>query len=149
MWRNADSSIASPVGSRYFFCKSFSSEPAFTPIRIGTLWWRAAATTSLTFWSLPILPGLIRRQSAPTSATAMAILWSKWISAMSGMDTRFFISAKAATLSIVGVDTRIKSAPASTHRWICATVASTSQVFVFVILCTLMGASPPMATLPT
>src|SRR5699024_11580737 len=59
------------------------------------------------------------------------------------------ISAKALTVSIVGVDTRIKSAPASTQRSIWATVASTSQVSVLVMLCTLIGASPPIATSPT
>ena len=74
IWRIADSSIASPVGSPYFFWMSFSSDPAFTPIRILMPWCLAAAITSRTFCSLPILPGLIRKQSAPASATASAIL---------------------------------------------------------------------------
>ena len=145
----ADSSIASPVGSVYLRWISFSKEPALTPMRIGILWCLAQATTSRTLASLPILPGLIRKQSAPASATASAILWSKCTSAISGTLTCLRISLKALTVSIVGVDTRIISAPASTQRWICATVAATSQVSVLVILCTLIGASPPIATLPT
>jgi (E)-4-hydroxy-3-methylbut-2-enyl-diphosphate synthase len=52
------STIASGVGSVYFFCKSFSKDPAFTPIRIGILWSLADATTSATLSARPILPGL-------------------------------------------------------------------------------------------
>ena len=70
---NADSTSASALGSPYFFCKSFSSEPAFTPTLIGTLLCFAAAITSLIFASFPIFPGLSRKQSA-ASATYKAIL---------------------------------------------------------------------------
>lgn len=52
----------------------FSSEPAFTPILIGTLFFLQAATTSLTFKSLPILPGLNLILEKPISAQATAIL---------------------------------------------------------------------------
>ena len=58
----------------YFFCKSFSRDPALTPIRIGIPLSFAAATTSLIRSSLPIFPGLIRKQSAPYPATFKAIL---------------------------------------------------------------------------
>src|SRR5690606_1918956 len=50
---------------------------------------------------------------------------------------------------MVGTETRTISAPTSSRRWICATVASTSQVSVLVMLCTEIGASPPTGTLPT
>src|SRR5262245_3481939 len=48
-----------------------------------------------------------------------------------------------------GQETRTISAPAFSSAWICATVALTSEVSVFVIDCTEMGASPPTITLPT
>ena len=41
------------------------------------------------------------------------------------------------------------SAPASAARSICASVAATSGVGVFVMVCTLIGASPPTRTEPT
>src|SRR3990167_6163498 len=66
-WRNADSTRASGVGSPYFFCRSFSSEPALTPMRIEMPRSRAASTTALTRSARPILPGLMRRQSTPGS----------------------------------------------------------------------------------
>jgi len=61
----------------------------------------------------------------------------------------FRISANAAAASIEGTETRTMSAPAATQRWICATVAATSQVSVLVMVCTVIGASPPTWTLPT
>ena len=74
MWRSADSTSASAFGSPYLVCSSASSEPALTPMRIGTPWWRAQAITSATLASLPMLPGLMRRQSAPISAALSAHL---------------------------------------------------------------------------
>ena len=41
------------------------------------------------------------------------------------------------------------SAPASAQACTCATVAATSVVSVFVIVCTLIGAPPPTGTAPT
>ena len=41
------------------------------------------------------------------------------------------------------------STPASSARRICATVPGTSVVSVLVIVCTVIGASPPTGTLPT
>ena len=64
-WRIADSRSASGVGSPYFSCKSRSNEPPLTPIRIGMLCSRAESTTARIRSSLPMLPGLIRKQSAP------------------------------------------------------------------------------------
>ena len=49
----ADSTSASALGSTYFFCKSFSKDPAFTPTLIGTSKSLAAEITSLIFFSLP------------------------------------------------------------------------------------------------
>jgi hypothetical protein len=46
-----------------------------------------------------------------------------------------------------GTETRTISAPAASRALIWATVAATSQVSVLVMLCTLIGASPPTATL--
>ena len=43
---------------------------------------------------------------------------------------------------------RTMSAPASAHALICATVPSTSRVFVVVIVCSTSGWSLPMRTLP-
>jgi hypothetical protein len=59
------------------------------------------------------------------------------------------ISRKASAASILGTEIRTMSAPACLKASICATVAATSQVSVLVMLCTLIGASPPTATLPT
>ena len=41
------------------------------------------------------------------------------------------------------------STPARSARLICATVAATSVVSVLVIVCTVIGASPPTGTRPT
>jgi hypothetical protein len=44
---------------------------------------------------------------------------------------------------------RTMSAPASAQACTCATVAFTSVVSVLVMVCTVIGASPPTATGPT
>src|SRR6185312_3273502 len=59
------------------------------------------------------------------------------------------ISFKAAVASAVGQDTRMMSAPASSQRRIWSIVALASSVGVFVIVWTLIGASPPTGTEPT
>src|SRR3990167_4906398 len=148
-WRSADSTRACGVGSPYFFCRSFSSEPALTPMRIGIPRSRAASTTALTRSARPILPGLMRRQSTPSSATRRAIWESKWISASSGRLTCCLILPKASAASMSGTEMRTISAPASCRRRTWATVAATSLVSVLVMLCTAMGASPPTGTEPT
>ena len=50
---------------------------------------------------------------------------------------------------MVGTETRTISAPTPSNARIWATVASTSQVSVLVMLCTEIGASPPTGTEPT
>ena len=71
---SADSTSASGLGSPYFSSRCFSSEPALTPMRMDTLWSRAAWITSRTRSGLPMLPGLMRRQAAPLWAASMARL---------------------------------------------------------------------------
>ena len=56
-------------------------------------------------------------------------------------------TAFAASMS--GIAMRTMSAPAACMARICWTVASTSQVLVEHMVCTLTGALPPTATLPT
>ena len=73
-WYSALSTSASGLGSPYFSSRCFSSEPAFTPMRMEQPWSRAALMTSFTRSSLPMLPGLMRRQAAPLSAASMARL---------------------------------------------------------------------------
>ena len=41
------------------------------------------------------------------------------------------------------------SAPASSQRRVCSIVATASSVGVLVMVCTVIGASPPTGTLPT
>src|SRR4051812_9597123 len=59
------------------------------------------------------------------------------------------ISLSAAVESGVGHDTRMMSAPASSQRRIWSIVALASSVGVFVMVCTVIGASPPTGTEPT
>jgi hypothetical protein len=59
------------------------------------------------------------------------------------------ISRSAAVLSVSGQETRTISAPASSQRRIWSIVAFASLVSVLVMVCTAMGASPPMGTRPT
>ncbi len=147
--RSADSTIAVAFGSLYLRSRSLPKEPALTPIRMGIFRSLQALTTDRTRSLLPIFPGLIRKQSTPSSATLSAILWSKWISETKGTDTCRRISPKASAASKLGTETRTISAPTDSRRLICATVASTSSVLVLVILWTAIGASPPTGTGPT
>ena len=59
------------------------------------------------------------------------------------------ICFSAAVDASSGQETRMMSAPASSHRLIWSTVARTSSVGVLVMVCTVIGASPPTGTLPT
>ncbi|MNC96016.1 hypothetical protein D3C83_132760 [compost metagenome] len=59
------------------------------------------------------------------------------------------IAGSAAVASAVGHETRMMSAPASSQRRIWSIVAPASSVGVLVIVCTVIGASPPTGTLPT
>ena len=55
----------------------------------------------------------------------------------------------AAVLSWSGHETRMMSAPASSQRRIWSIVALASEVGVLVMVCTVIGASPPTGTEPT
>src|SRR6476469_6745463 len=59
------------------------------------------------------------------------------------------MSFSAAVLSTSGQDTRMMSAPASSHRRIWSIVALASLVNVLVMVWTLTGASPPTGTEPS
>ena len=137
------------VGPPYFASRSFSTDPALTPIRTGIRFARAARKTSIVFLSPPTFPGLIRRQSAPASAQAIASRWSKWMSAMTGIGEPARIFANAAAAFASGTATRAISHPSRASDRICATVARTSRVSVFVMLWTVTGAPPPTGTPPT
>jgi hypothetical protein len=56
---------------------------------------------------------------------------------------------RAAVDSLSGQETRTISAPASAQAWTWAMVAWASEVSVLVIVCTVIGASPPTSTDPT
>ena len=71
-WYSALSTIASGVGPPNFSRMCFSTEPEFTPMRIGR--WRAFAafTTACTRSAPPMLPGFKRILSTPDSIAASA-----------------------------------------------------------------------------
>ena len=71
------------------------------------------------------------------------------MSATIGTLTSRTISASAAVLSSSGHDTRTMSTPAISDSRICAIVAAASLVSVLVMVCTVIGASPPTGTRPT
>ncbi len=71
------------------------------------------------------------------------------MSATMGTGLSRTISRSARVESSSGVETRTMSAPASAARRTWSTVAFTSVVSVFVIVWTVIGASPPTGTLPT
>ena len=70
---SALSTRPSAVTPPYLAIMSFSSEPLFTPTRIGTLCSPAQSTTAFILSRLPILPGFIRILSAPFSIAMIAI----------------------------------------------------------------------------
>ncbi len=71
------------------------------------------------------------------------------MSATIGTFTSCTISFNASALSRSGQETRTMSTPATSARRICATVPATSVVSVLVMVCTVIGASPPTGTRPT
>ena len=110
--------------------------------------WRRASS-----WSLWKFPGLIRTFST-TEATAIAVSEEKWMSATSGTShpaarRRALISCIYGTSCRPGTVIRTSCEPASARRRHCATVASTSYVWVLHIVWTTTGLSPPMRTFPT
>ena len=74
MFLKALSTKASGKGSLYFSSKSYSRDPAFTPILIEQLLFLAALITYFIFLISPIFPGFILRQAAPFSAASIALL---------------------------------------------------------------------------
>src|SRR3954470_5518419 len=145
----ADSTSASGVGDPYFSSSSFSRDPAFTPIRIGTP--RAFASRAINrtlSWYL-MLPGLIRRPWIPASRAAIAYFHWKWMSATTGTVDLAAIATNASASSQWGTATRTMSTPVATSEAICCRVALMSAVLVVVIDCTETGASPPIATRPS
>ena len=71
---SALSTNASGQGSLYFSNKSFSKDPALTPILIEQLLFFAAEITYFIFVLFPIFPGFILRHAAPLSAASIALL---------------------------------------------------------------------------
>ena len=71
------------------------------------------------------------------------------MSATIGTFTAGTMCFSASALSWSGQDTRTMSTPASSARLICAMVPGMSVVSVLVMVCTVIGASPPTGTAPT
>ena len=142
---SALSTSASGVGAPYFSSRSFSSEPAFTPMRIGTPRSFASRAISRTLSWYLMLPGidpqaLDARPRAPPSRTSTGSGCRRrpapWTSRRSRRAPRRPPSA--------GTATRTMSTPAATSDAICCSVALMSAVFVVVIDWIETGASPPI-----
>src|SRR5690606_37055847 len=147
---SADSTSASAVGRPYLASRRGSSEPALTPIRIGTPASAAALAISATLSSnFLMLPGLTRTAAQPASIAAKTYFGWKWMSAITGIGDLRAISGRAAASSADGTATRTIWQPAAVSSAICCKVALTSAVGVVVMDCTEMGASPPTGTSPT
>src|SRR5262245_30280999 len=146
---SALSTSASAVGAPCLARRSFSRDPAFTPIRIGTLRARASRAISRTLSWYLMLPGLIRSPWIPASSAAIAYFHWKWMSATTGTVDLAAMAANASASSQCGTATRTMSTPAATSDAICCSVALMSAVLVVVIDWTRIGASPPMVTSPT
>src|SRR5919108_4074070 len=145
----ADSTRASGVGRPYRARRSFSSDPALTPIRMGTPRALASLAMSRTLSWYLMFPGLIRSPWMPASSAAIAYFHWKWMSATTGIVACSAICFRARASSQWGTATRTISQPAATNAAICWSVAFTSAVFVVVIDWTRIGASPPTSTQPT
>src|SRR4051812_43452596 len=147
---SADSTRASGVALPYLASNRLSSEPALTPMRIGTPAPAAAAAISLTLSSnCRMLPGLTRTAAQPASIAAKTYFGWKWISAITGICDFFAIAGSASTSSWLGTATRTIWQPDAVSSAICWSVALTSAVSVVVMDCTLTGAPPPTGTEPT
>ena len=85
----------------------------------------------------------------PASSAAIAYFHWKWMSATTGTVDFAAIATSASASSQWGTATRTMSTPAATSEAICCSVALMSAVFVVVIDCTQIGASPPIATRPS
>ena len=146
---SALSTSAAAVGAPCLASRSFSSDPAFTPMRIGTLRALASRAISRTLSWYLMLPGLIRSPWIPASSAAIAYFHWKWMSATTGTVDLAAIAVRASASSQCGTATRTMSTPAATSEAICCRVALMSAVLVVVIDWTRIGASPPIVTSPT
>src|SRR5262245_4632252 len=147
---SADSTNASGVALPCLDSSRGSSEPAFTPIRIGTPASPAALAISATLSSnCLMLPGFTRTAAQPASIAANTYLGWKWMSAMTGICDCCAITGSASASSWLGTATRTIWQPDAVSSAICCRVALMSAVTVVVMDCTDTGASPPTGTLPT
>src|SRR5437763_10638158 len=148
--QSADSTIASAVALPYLANSRGSSEPALTPIRIGTPADDAMRAISATLSSnFLMLPGFTRTAAQPASMAANTYFGWKWMSAMTGICDLRAIAGSASTSSWDGTATRTIWQPAAVSSAICCRVAFTSAVSVVVMDCTDTGAPPPTGTVPT
>src|SRR5690606_38916212 len=147
---SADSTSASAVALPCFASSRGSSEPALTPMRIGTPASAAAFAISATLSSnFLMLPGFTRTAAQPASMAANTYLGWKWMSAITGICDLRAIAGSASTSSCDGTATRTIWQPAAVSSAICCSVAFTSAVSVVVIDWTLTGAPSPTGTEPT
>src|SRR4030095_7950579 len=93
--------------------------------------------------------GLTRPPAHPASIAAKTYLGWKWMSAITGIWDLLAITGRASASSWLGTATLTMSQPVAVNSAICCSVELMSAVRVVVIDCTLIGASPPTATLPT
>ncbi len=148
--QSADSTSASGVALPYFASSRLSSEPAFTPIRIGVPAAVAARAISPTLSSKALmLPGFTRTAAQPASIAANTYLGWKWMSAITGSCDFLAMTASASASSLVGTATRTIWQPDAVSSAICCSVALMSAVTVVVIDCTETGESLPTPTPPT
>ncbi|CAB4953384.1 unannotated protein [freshwater metagenome] len=145
--QSADSTRASGVALPYFASSRLSSEPAFTPMRIGVPVSLAARAISPTLPSNSlILPGFTRTAAHPASIAANTYFGWKWMSAITGIPDLRAICGSASASSWLGTATRTIWQPDAVSSAICCRVAFTSDVSVVHIDWTLIGASPPTST---
>src|SRR5215467_2994321 len=143
----ADSTSASAVARPYLASSRLSSEPALTPILIGTPASDAARAISATLSSNALMfPGLTRTAAQPASIAANTYLGWKWMSAMTGICDLRAICGSASASSWEGTATRTIWQPVAVSSAICCRVAFTSAVSVVVIDWTDTGAPPPTGT---
>src|SRR4051812_15945048 len=146
----ARSTSASGGALPYVSSRRLSSDPALTPMRIGTPASPAALAISFTLSSnCLMLPGLTRTPAQPASIAAKTYLGWKWMSAITGICECLAISGSASASSWLGQATRTIWQPDAVSSAICCSVALTSAVNVVVIDCTEIGAPPPIFTPPT
>src|SRR3954469_19515130 len=148
--QSADSTRASGVALPYLASSRLSSEPAFTPIRMGMPASFAALAISPTLSSnFLMLPGFTRTAAHPASIAANTYRGWKWMSAITGICDFLAIAGSASASSVSGTATRTIWQPAAVSSAICWSVALTSAVFVVHIDWTLTGKSLPTPTPPT